>query len=190
MNLMPTCMDDMISPDSEVRAIDAIVDKMDIPSIGFTYSAMKEIGRKPYNPIDMFKPHAYSYFNIIPIVTKADNSFMAATKEYGKVEFRYDAAQDEYICPQGHLLRAYHHREEYTQETDIKRYQNFEACSNCPVREKCSTVKRAEPPPYPSRRANRPSAGVSPKQSLKPEEPALPALRASGFVCFSPRGLG
>lgn len=41
MNLMPMCMDDMIALDSEVRAIDAIVDKMDIPSIGFTYSAKK-----------------------------------------------------------------------------------------------------------------------------------------------------
>ena len=63
MNLMPMCMDDMISPDSEVRAIDAIVDKMNIPSIGFTYSATKETGRKPYNPVDMFKLYAYSYFN-------------------------------------------------------------------------------------------------------------------------------
>ena len=63
MNLMPMCMDDIISPDSEVRAIDAIVDKMDIPSIGFTYSVTKETGRKPYNPVDMFKLYAYSYFN-------------------------------------------------------------------------------------------------------------------------------
>ena len=63
MNLMPMCMDDMISPDSEVRAIDAIVDKMNIPPIGFTYSATKETGRKPYNPEDMFKLYAYSYFN-------------------------------------------------------------------------------------------------------------------------------
>lgn len=63
MNLIPMCMDDMISPDSEVRAIDAIVDKMDIPSIGFTYSVTKETGGKPYNPVDMFKLYAYSYFN-------------------------------------------------------------------------------------------------------------------------------
>jgi len=380
MNLMLMCMDDMISPDSEVRAIDAIVDKMNIPSIGFTYSVTKETGRKPYNPVDMFKLYAYSYFNgirssrkierecyrnievmwlinglkpdfktiadfrkdnkkqiklafhkfsmicdelgligkemvavdgskfrasnsrlayhsekkierkiehynktveqylilldscdeqesdsitpklsraeieekieginkrlaeleelkqqvkgngtiyktdpdsrmmkvsnkgcdichnvqiavddknhlvvavdvtsepvdkgqfhsialqakeelgvesitviadkgyysasqfakckednIIPIVSKADNSFMAATKEYGKTEFRYDATQDGYICPQGHLLKAYHHRKEYTQETDVKRYQNYEACSHCPVREKCSNGKK------------------------------------------------
>ena len=380
MNLMPMCMDDMIAPDCEVRAIDAIVDKMDIPSIGFTYSETKGTGRKPYNPVDMFKLYAYSYFNgirssrkierecyrnievmwlinglkpdfktiadfrknnkkpikqafhkfsmicdelgligkemvavdgskfrasnsrfayhsekkiqkkiehynkvadqymllldkcdeqedghvsqklsrseieekieginkrlaeleklkqqvinngtiyetdpdsrmmqtnnkgcdichnvqmavddknhlvvavdvtsepvdkeqlhnitlqakeelgvetitaiadkgyysalqfakckednIIPIVSKADHSFMAATKEYGKAQFRYDENQDGYICPQGHLLKAYHHRKEYTPETDLKRYQNYEACSNCPVREKCSNGKK------------------------------------------------
>lgn len=63
MNLMPMCINDMISPGSGARAIDAIVDKMDIPSIGFAYSATKETGRKPYNPVDMFKLYAYSYFN-------------------------------------------------------------------------------------------------------------------------------
>ena len=319
MNLIPMCMDDMIAPDCEVRAIDAIVDKMDIPSIGFTYSETKGTGRKPYNPVDMFKLYAYSYFNgirssrkierecyrnievmpdfktiadsrknnkqpikqafhkfsmicdeqedgyvsqklsrseieekieginqrlaeleklkqqvisngtiyatdpdsrmmqtnnkgcdichnvqmavddknhlvvavdvtsepvdkeqlhnitlqakeelgvetitaiadkgyysavqfakckednIIPIVSKADHSFMAATKEYGKAQFRYDENQDGYICPEGHLLKVYHHRKEYTPETDLKRYRNYEACSNCPVREKCSNCKK------------------------------------------------
>ena len=80
--------------------------------------------------------------NIIPIVSKADHSHMAATKEYGKMQFKYDEAQGGYICPQGHLLQAYHHRREYTKETDIKRYQNYEACSNCPVRDKCSDGKK------------------------------------------------
>jgi Transposase and inactivated derivatives len=80
--------------------------------------------------------------NIVPIVSKADRSFMAVTKEYEKSRFKYDETQDGYICPQGHLLKAYHHRKEYTQETDIKRYQNFEACSNCPVRDKCSNGKK------------------------------------------------
>lgn len=247
MNLVPMCMDDMIALDSEVRAIDAIVDKMDIPSIGFTYSETKEnesiapkliraeieekieginkrlaeleklkqqvkengtiydtdpdsrmvkVSNKGCDichnvqiavddknhlvvavdvtsePVDKEQLHSITlqakeelgvemitaiadkgYYsasefakckedNIIPIVSKADNSFMAATKEYGKAEFRYDAAQDGYICPQGHLLRAYHHRKKYTQETDIKWYQNFEACSNCPVREKCSSGEK------------------------------------------------
>jgi transposase len=56
-------MGDIITPDCEVRAIDAIVDKIDIQSIGFTYSETKETGRKPYSPVDMFKLYAYSYLN-------------------------------------------------------------------------------------------------------------------------------
>ena len=31
--------------------------------MGFSYSETKETGRKPYNPEDMFKLYAYSYFN-------------------------------------------------------------------------------------------------------------------------------
>lgn len=36
---------------------------MDIGSLGFTYSETKHTGRKPYDPVDMFKLYAYSYFN-------------------------------------------------------------------------------------------------------------------------------
>lgn len=61
--MLPMCLDDMIAPDNEVRAIDAIVDSMDIQSMGFIYSKTKETGRKPYNPVDMFKLYTYSYFN-------------------------------------------------------------------------------------------------------------------------------
>lgn len=80
--------------------------------------------------------------NIIPIVSKADHSHMAATKEYGKSKFKYDEQNDGYICPQGQLLKAYNHRKEYSKETEHKRYQNFEACSNCPVKDKCSDSKK------------------------------------------------
>lgn len=376
LSLMPMCLDDMIAPDSEVRAIDAIVDSMDIQSMGFIYSITKETGRKPYNPIDMFKLYTYSYFNgirssrkierecyrnieilwlinelkpdfktiadfrknnkgqikqafrkfslicdelgligkemvavdgskfrannsrmayhsenkllkkiehynnaaeqylllldscdneeinsartnlnraeivskieginkrlveleilreqvkengsiyitdqdsrmmktnnngvdichnvqiavddknhlvvavnvtsdqvdkeqlhsislqakeelgankitaiadkgyysasefvkckedsIIPIVSKADHSHMAATKEYGKSQFRYDEVNDGYVCPQGHLLKAYNPRKENGKYAGHKRYQNFAACRECRVKDKCS----------------------------------------------------
>lgn len=61
--MLPMCLDDMIAPDNEVRAIDAIVDEMDIQSMGFIYSETKDTGRKPYSPVDMFKLYSYSYFN-------------------------------------------------------------------------------------------------------------------------------
>lgn len=63
LSMIPLCLDHMIAPDSEVRALDIIVSKMNIQSIGFTYSETKNTGRKPYSPIDMFKLYAYGYFN-------------------------------------------------------------------------------------------------------------------------------
>ena len=42
INILPMCLDDMIAPESEVRAIDVIVDSMDIQSLGFIYSQTKE----------------------------------------------------------------------------------------------------------------------------------------------------
>lgn len=80
--------------------------------------------------------------NIIPIVSKADHSHMAATKEYGKSQFKYDEENDGYICPQGNLLKAYNHRKEYSKQKDHKRYQNYEACSKCPVKDKCSDSEK------------------------------------------------
>jgi len=63
LSFMPLCLDDMISADNEVRAIDAIVDRLDITDMGFVYSETKQTGRKPYSPVDMFKLYAYSYIN-------------------------------------------------------------------------------------------------------------------------------
>ena len=39
------------------------VDSMDIQSLGFTHSETVATGRKPYNPVDLFKLYTYSYFN-------------------------------------------------------------------------------------------------------------------------------
>jgi len=57
------CLDDMLPKDAEVRAIEAIIDKMDIRSMGFVYSQTSSTGRPPYDPSDMFKIYIYSYFN-------------------------------------------------------------------------------------------------------------------------------
>ena len=76
--------------------------------------------------------------NIVPIVSKADHSHMAATKEYGKSGFQYDAEQNGYICPQGHLLKAYSPRKQNAKYADYIRYRNIEACAQCPVKDKCS----------------------------------------------------
>lgn len=46
-----------------MRAIDAIVESMEILTLDFKYSETASTGRKPYSPIDMFKLYTYSYFN-------------------------------------------------------------------------------------------------------------------------------
>ena len=63
ISLEPMCLDDMISEDNSVRAIEIIVDNMNIRELGFKYSETAETGRKPFNPSDMFKLYAYSYHN-------------------------------------------------------------------------------------------------------------------------------
>jgi transposase len=63
MELEPLCLEDMLVSDAEVRSLEIIVEKMEIGSLGFTYSETKSTGRKPYNPENMFKLYAYSYFN-------------------------------------------------------------------------------------------------------------------------------
>jgi transposase len=63
ISVFPMSLDMMISEDNVVRAIDAIVDDMDITSMDFKYSETAATGRKPYSPVDMFKLYTYSYFN-------------------------------------------------------------------------------------------------------------------------------
>ncbi|BAK97612.1 putative transposase for insertion sequence element [Oscillibacter valericigenes Sjm18-20] len=122
------------------------VDKEQLHSI--TLQAKEELGVESITAIADKGYYSARQFakckedNIVPIVAKADRSFMAATKGYEKSRFKYDEAQDGYICPQGHLLRPYQHRKSYPQEADFKRYQNFEACSDCPVRDQCSNGEK------------------------------------------------
>lgn len=61
--MFPFSLDEVIPNDSEVRALETIINKLDIQSLCFKYSETKQTGRKPYDPADMFKIYAYSYYN-------------------------------------------------------------------------------------------------------------------------------
>jgi transposase len=63
LSILPMCLDEMIAEDNVVRAIDAIVDNMNVKELGFTHCDTATTGRKPYSPVDMFKLYTYSYFN-------------------------------------------------------------------------------------------------------------------------------
>jgi len=78
---------------------------------------------------------------ITALVPKTDTSPSKAKGRYSKVDFRYDAQQNEYICPAGQRLTY-----RFDSVEDGKRlwvYMTYQ-CSTCPLQSKCttSTAKR------------------------------------------------
>lgn len=47
MSFSPLCFDDVIDENNPVRAIDAIVESMEIPTLGFKYSETASTGQNP-----------------------------------------------------------------------------------------------------------------------------------------------
>ena len=62
--LLPDTLDDYVSSDNEVRAIDVFINSLDIASMGFKDEPAKE-GRPGYDPRDMLKLYMYGYLNHI-----------------------------------------------------------------------------------------------------------------------------
>lgn len=56
-------LEDLIEEENPVRAIDVIVNRLDMAELGFVHSQTKETGRKPYAPSDMLKLYLYGYLN-------------------------------------------------------------------------------------------------------------------------------
>lgn len=65
LTMFPEALEDYIDPENPVRFIDAFVDNLDLASLGFTHSELKETGRPPYNPGDLLKLYLYGYLNRI-----------------------------------------------------------------------------------------------------------------------------
>ncbi|MBP7728532.1 MAG: transposase [Bacteroidia bacterium] len=63
--LFPTCIDDLIPEDAEVRVIDLFVDTLPLKELGFLEKAPVEEGRPMYHPADLFKLYVYGYLNRI-----------------------------------------------------------------------------------------------------------------------------
>jgi transposase len=63
--LLPRSLDEYISTDNPVRAIDALVDSLDLPQLGFARCAPNRTGRPMYDPKDMLKLYVYGYMNSI-----------------------------------------------------------------------------------------------------------------------------
>jgi transposase len=63
--LFPTVLDDLVPADHMCRVIDAFVEILMMPELGFERAQAAETGRPGYNPRDLLKLYLYGYLNQI-----------------------------------------------------------------------------------------------------------------------------
>jgi len=64
--LFPAMLDDYVSEDNLVRAVDAFVEGLDLGKLGFGRVAALEKGRPAYHPATLLKIYIYGYLNRVP----------------------------------------------------------------------------------------------------------------------------
>ena len=65
VTLLPECLDDFITEDNPVRVVDAFVEELDLPGLGFDGAEPHETGRPSYHPSVLLKIYIYGYLNRI-----------------------------------------------------------------------------------------------------------------------------
>ncbi len=63
MSLLPECLDDWVGEDNPVHVIEAFVEALDLPSLGFAGAIAKTTGRPSYHPAVLLKLYIYGYLN-------------------------------------------------------------------------------------------------------------------------------
>jgi transposase len=61
--LLPETIDRYVDEENETRFIDAFVDSLNLPRLGFTHTHPNDEGRPPYDPADMLKLYIWGYLN-------------------------------------------------------------------------------------------------------------------------------
>ena len=56
-------LDELVSADAAVRAVDAFVDSLDMGALGFTKAVSLSTGRPPYDPADIVKLYVYGHLH-------------------------------------------------------------------------------------------------------------------------------
>ena len=64
--LFPSQIDDYVTDDNPVRAVDAFVDGLDLGKLGFEATQPLDVGRPGYRPATTLKIYIYGYLNRIP----------------------------------------------------------------------------------------------------------------------------
>jgi transposase len=63
--LLPESVEDYVGPDNPVRVVDAFVEQLDLPEMGFEGTDSLATGRPAYHPSVMLKIYVYGYLNRI-----------------------------------------------------------------------------------------------------------------------------
>src|SRR5204863_4379542 len=61
--LLPAAVEDYVSEDNPVRAIDAFVEALDLAALGFELRDEHTVGAPPYHPRAFLKLYLYGYLN-------------------------------------------------------------------------------------------------------------------------------
>ena len=65
LTLLPEAIEDYLHQENPVRFIEAFVETLNLISLGFQNTQLRETGRPPYNPADLLKLYIYGYLNRI-----------------------------------------------------------------------------------------------------------------------------
>lgn len=63
--LLPDCLDDYITEDNPVRAVEVFIDELDLMTLGFAGAQPAVTGRPSYHPSVLLKMYLYGYLNRI-----------------------------------------------------------------------------------------------------------------------------
>src|SRR5208282_802950 len=65
LSLLPECLEDWVGEDNSVHVIEAFVDALDLPALGFSGALAKATGRPACHPAVLLKLYIYGYLNRI-----------------------------------------------------------------------------------------------------------------------------
>jgi transposase len=63
LTLFPEALDGYINADNPDRFLDAFVETLDIKALGFMNATLKDTGRLPFHPGDLFRLYFYGYLS-------------------------------------------------------------------------------------------------------------------------------
>jgi len=69
--LLPSSLEDYVSPDNPVRVVEAFIDELDLGSLGFSGVEPAATGRPGYHPATLLKIYLYGY--LIPALVVSDS---------------------------------------------------------------------------------------------------------------------